>query len=167
MINVAPWARWLWASARIRSAGNLVERRVTDPKVLELLRRWIAVGVMEDGSIRENISGTPQGGVISPLLSNIYLSVFDTPWMRHSAPLGTLVRLELHPEEPRRVELYDGKEGFDLLGCYLRKRLSGHIWERERKRVYFLHRRPSKRSMKRVRQRVKELTPNAARALIR
>ncbi|MCA9826752.1 MAG: group II intron reverse transcriptase/maturase, partial [Dehalococcoidia bacterium] len=44
------------------------------------------------------------------------------------------------------------------LGCHLRKRLSGRIWERERRRVYFLQRWPSQRSMKRVRQRVKELT---------
>ena len=167
---------------------KLVERRVTDPQVLKLLRQWLAAGVMEDGGMRETISGTPQGGVISPLLSNIYLSVLDTLWTRHSAPLGTLVRyaddfvvicrtksayeqaeerirvilerlgLELHPEKTRRVELYDGKQGFDFLGCHLHKRLSGHIWERERKRVYFLHRWPSERSMKRVRQRVKELT---------
>src|SRR6185436_7554825 len=46
----------------------------------------------------------------------------------------------------------------DFLGCHLRKRLSGRIWERSRKRVYFLQRWPSQRSMKRVRQRVKELT---------
>jgi hypothetical protein len=67
--------------------------------------------------------------------------------------------LELHPDKTRRVELYDGKQGFDFLGCHLRKRMSGSIWERERKRVYFLHRQPSKRAMKRIRQRVRETTP--------
>src|SRR5262249_12169902 len=51
-----------------------------------------------------------------------------------------------------------GREGFDFLGCHLRKRMSGPIWVRSRKRVYFLQRWPSLRSMKRVRQRVKELT---------
>jgi hypothetical protein len=51
--------------------------------------------------------------------------------------------LELHPEKTRRVELYDGKQGFDFLGCHLHKRLSGKIWERERRSVYFLHRWPS------------------------
>ena len=66
--------------------------------------------------------------------------------------------LELHPEKTRRVELYDGKEGFDFLGCHLHKRMSGKIWERERKRLYFLHRWPSRRAMKAVRARVKALT---------
>jgi len=168
---------------------KLVGRRVTDRRVLKLLRQWLRAGVMEDGEVSETVTGTPQGGVISPLLSNIYLHVLDVMWERHSAPLGRLVRyaddfvvicrsrkaceeaeerirvilarlgLELHPEKTRRVELFDGKEGFDFLGCHLHKRLSGRIWERERKRLYFLHRWPSQRAMKRVRQRVKELTP--------
>jgi len=111
-------------------------------------------------------------------------------WRRHSTPLGTLVRyaddfvvmcrtakdceraegrireilgrlgLELHPDKTRRVELYDGKEGFDFLGCHLHKRLSGKLWE-QGTRLYFLQRWPSPRSMRRVRQRVKELTPRS------
>jgi hypothetical protein len=66
--------------------------------------------------------------------------------------------LELHPEKTRQVDLSWGQQSFDFLGCALRKRMSGRIWTKERKRVYFLHREPSMRSMKRVRQRVKELT---------
>jgi RNA-directed DNA polymerase len=130
--------------------------------------------------------------VISPLLSNIYLSFLDERWTKQCAHVGTLVRyaddfvivcnsknnvdeaerrvkmifqrlrLELHPDKTRKIELSDGKQGFDFLGCHLHKRMSGKIWENERKRVYFLQRWPSTASMKRVKQRVKELTPRAA-----
>jgi group II intron reverse transcriptase/maturase len=168
---------------------KLVVRRVSDPRVLKLLRQWLGAGVMEEGVVTETKTGTPQGGVISPLLSNIYLHVLDTLWTRRYSHLGVLVRyaddfvivcknrraldeaerrvreiltrlgLELHPEKTRKLDLSWGKEGFDFLGCHLRKRLSGSILEKGGRRLYFLQRWPSQRSMKRVRQRVKELTP--------
>jgi len=73
----------------------------------------------------------------------------------------TRLGLELHPDKTRKVDLSWGKEGFDFLGCRLQKRVSGPIWTREGRRVYFLQRWPNARAMKRIRQRVKEVTPRS------
>ena len=167
---------------------KLVAKRISDQRVLKLLRQWLKVGVFEDGMVRSQVAGTPQGGVISPLLANIYLHVLDETWSRKYAHLGTLVRyaddflilcrtrrdrdearrvvgrvfaylkLRLHPEKTKHVNLSWGREGFDFLGCHLRKQLSGPVWEKKRKRLYFLHRWPSQRAMKTLRQRIRELT---------
>jgi RNA-directed DNA polymerase len=56
------------------------------------------------------------------------------------------------------VDLREGKEGFDFLGCHFHARMSGKLWEQKRIIRYYLHRWPSVRSMKRARARVKALT---------
>ncbi len=76
---------------------------------------------------------------------------------RATALLGGL-GLTLHPEKTRVVDLRQGREGFDFLGCQLRARMSGREWERKRIVRYYLHRWPSKRSMQRARAKVKALT---------
>jgi RNA-directed DNA polymerase len=54
-----------------------VAKVIDDPEVLGLIRRWLEAGVLEDGEVRHRVTGTPQGGVISPLLANIYLHRLD------------------------------------------------------------------------------------------
>jgi len=120
------------------------------------------------------------------LLANIYLHAFDRAWVEQGT--GELVRyaddfvvicrtagqaeqararaaallgelgLDLHPDKTRVVDLREGREGFDFLGCHLHARMSGRLWEQKRIIRYYLHRWPSARSMQRARLRVKALT---------
>lgn len=65
-----------------RQLREIVRKRVRDGVVLRLIGKWLNAGVMEDGSIEYPDAGTPQGGVISPLLANIYCT---RCWMRGSS----------------------------------------------------------------------------------
>jgi RNA-directed DNA polymerase len=66
---------------------NIVRKRVRDGVLLRLIDKWLKAGVMEDGAIKYPEAGTPQGGVVSPILANIYLhEVLDEWFMRQVAP---------------------------------------------------------------------------------
>jgi RNA-directed DNA polymerase len=170
---------------------ELVGERISDRRVLKLIRQFLRAGVLEAGAVRDSDLGSPQGGVISPLLANIYLNHLDRTWKRRFAHLGHLVRyaddfvvlcrtkvqadealrrvreileglsLELHPEKTRVLELGEDSGGFVFLGCYLR------IVRSYFKGRTYLFRWPSPKAMKSLRSRVKELTDRRRRAGMR
>jgi RNA-directed DNA polymerase len=163
-----------------------VEERICDRQVLKLLRAMLRAGVMDGGVVRSADTGTPQGGVVSPLLCNVYLNRLDRAWktkgvgqiVRYADDLvvmcatrqeaeyalglltSLLAELGLEPKmaKTRIVHLEEGGEGFDFLGFH-------HRWVRAQsqhnRQVMFLARWPSDKAMQRVRNRVRELTPHS------
>jgi group II intron reverse transcriptase/maturase len=160
---------------------SAIEERISDRHVLKLLRAMLRSGVMQDGAVTREVTGTPQGGVISPCLCNVYLHRLDRQWADRGH--GVLVRfaddllamcrtreeaeaalaalrlilaelgLELKDAKTRIVHLEEGGEGVDFLGFH-------HRWVRANraKHVQFLARWPSRRAMQHARDRVREIT---------
>ena len=160
---------------------SAIEERISDRHVLKLLRAVLRSGVMQDGAVEREVTGTPQGGVISPCLCNVYLHRLDRQWAARGH--GVLVRfaddllamcrtreeaeaalaalrlilaelgLELKDAKTRIVHLEEGGEGVDFLGFH-------HRWVRANraKHVQFLARWPSRRAMQHARDRVREIT---------
>jgi len=160
-----------------------VEERIVDRHLLKLLRALLRAGVMEQGAVRHSVIGTPQGGVVSPLLCNVYLHRLDRQWqtrgrgmlVRYADDLVVLCRsrreaedalraltvilaelgLELRQAKTRIVQLREGGEGLDFLGFHHRY-LRGRT--RQSRHVTFLARWPSRQAMQRARDRIRELT---------
>jgi RNA-directed DNA polymerase len=165
---------------------SALSERICDRKVLALLRAFLGAGVMKDGTVRRSVSGTPQGGVVSPLLCNVYLNRLDRAWRpaygrlaRYADDLLVVCRnrgqaeaalarltallnglgLQPKPEKTRIVQLVEGELGFDFLGFH-------HRLVRSRPRrgadgYVFLARWPSKRAVQHARDRIRFLTMRA------
>ena len=169
-----------------------VAERICDGEILRLIQMWLKAPIMEmdkDGTKRNigggkgNRTGTPQGGVISPLLSNLYLHILDRIWERNNLQqrLGArivryaddivilcrrnksdkamavlrqiLERLKLTLNETK-TKIVNAFEGeFDFLGF--------SIWmgKGRKTRNYYPHVQPSKKSLQKIKDRVTELTP--------
>jgi retron-type reverse transcriptase len=61
---------------------KFIEHRIGDSRMVRLLMKWVRAGVMEDGELHEVHEGSPQGAVISPLLSNVYLHYVVDLWVQ-------------------------------------------------------------------------------------
>ena len=158
---------------------GLLNRRISDRRVIKLCRQWLRAGVIENGKYYPTEKGSPQGGVISPLLANIYLHVLDSYWENHKE-LGVIVRyaddavimcrkrtdaelafehlkrimtklkLTLNPQKIKVIDM--NKESFDFLGFRYQKfgkTKSG------RKLPYMM---PSKKAMKKVKDAIRVIT---------
>jgi RNA-directed DNA polymerase len=163
---------------------KLVEQRISDKRILKLIRKWLKAGFVKDDQFYETELGSPQGGVISPLLANIYLNYLDTIWEKKFTELGTLVRyaddlvilsrtkehalkaidvlkavfgkleLQMNTTKSKLVNLWDDKVGFDFLGMHHRK-IPKQVKGADR---YILRSYPSKKAMKKMKEKVKEVT---------
>ena len=120
---------------------DLVAQKIADGNILKIIRQFLKSGVMEDGKLKKTTLGTPQGGVISPLLANIVLDVLDQELAKHGYifvryaddflvlakstsdiekaqeivrdTIENVLKLNL---EPNKTKVTTFKQGFDFLG---------------------------------------------------
>lgn len=162
---------------------SLLRERISDRRVLKLLRSWLRAGVLEGDTLTRPEVGSPQGSPISPLLANVYLNALDRAWEDRHGELGVLVRycddllilcrtraqaqaamarlralladlrLELAEDKTRIVCVNDQGVGFDFLGFHHRM-----VESFSKPGARFLARWPSARATQAARARIRELT---------
>ena len=162
---------------------DMIARRIVDGSVLRLIKLILKAGVMEQGEVRTDKTGTPQGGVISPLLANIYLDQMDKGWkpltkyarlIRYADDLVIMTKYNAEKLLPKLQQLTAGlklklnmnktkvvnteKESFDFLGYGFRK---AENLRKTKKVAYFW---PSQKSQKAIKEKVSKIT-NPARPM--
>jgi group II intron reverse transcriptase/maturase len=165
---------------------QLVAKRIVDKHILKLIKIWLRAPIVEereDGKkeYKRNDKGTPQGGVISPLLANIYLNVLDTLWVVKKVEERLGARLIRYADDcvilcrgnTDRI-LKGVRRVFDSLGLKLNEEKT-HVVDARRENFNFLgfsigmrrgrktgkmypHTEPSKKALKHVRSAIKQLT---------
>lgn len=161
---------------------QILREQVNDSTTLNLIRKYLKAGVMENDLEKATITGVPQGSVISPLLANIYLNTLDRLWEKYGLTHGILVRyaddmviicknkksanhalnllqyimakldLKLHPVKTKIISMWDGKEGFDFLGMHHRRMTTETRKGQLYKEAYQY---PSRKAMKKMKAEVK------------
>ena len=160
---------------------SLVEKRIRDSYVLHLIREWLRAGVVYDGETTYPTLGTPQGGVISPLLANTYLNEVDRFWeeegrytaKKYNAHLirwadDMLILAGSNPEaimaimrnllkklklslNEEKSRITTAKEGFDFIGFHFFRR---YITRKGREVTIF---QPSKKAVRNFREKAKQV----------
>jgi group II intron reverse transcriptase/maturase len=172
---------------------ELVARRIVDKSILKLIRMWLKAPVVEEGEDGKkrylgNDKGTPQGGVISPLLANIYLNVLDKVWKARKIQEKLEARLIRYADDcvvlckgnterllkgvqnvlghlglslnAEKTRVLDSRqEGFNFLGFTVEVRKS------KRTGRNFPHTRPSRNAQRRIKAEIKNLTCRRTLAL--
>jgi RNA-directed DNA polymerase len=171
----------------LRSA---LEERISDGAIVKLILGWLRAGVLAGNALIHPETGTPQGGVISPLLANVVLHRLDREWEAHHTRLGVMVRyaddlvilcptkeraqaslaaltailaglgLSLGSAKTRLVDMREGGTGFDFLGFHHRR-----VESFSRKGRYHCARWPSRRAVRDAKQAIRALTDKRRRLL--
>ena len=161
---------------------TLIELRISDRRILKLIRQWLKSGVLYGNILEISELGTSQGSVISPLLANVYLNTLDRLWEKYGFTHGILVRyaddtviicknkksanhalallqyimgkldLKLHPVKTKIVCMWDGKEGFDFLGMHHRRMTTE---TRQGSKFQETYQYPSRKAMKKMKTAIK------------
>jgi RNA-directed DNA polymerase len=161
-----------------------LRRRIGDGAMLRLIYRWLKAGYLWEGEYHDTDEGSPQGGVLSPLLANVYLHSFDKAFTQQKSFIGHLTRyaddfviqcgtekdaqealewantelcklkLRIHPTKTRIVN--DREAGFDFLGFHHRRvMLRSHSRTGAGRESYGVLRWPAKKAQEKFRAQVR------------